>query len=84
VVPKGNKQETSLGRVALRETGSLNLKTSLATVEGINHKYCRLIQLGNGFGLSPRLRFPTLDRKATPSLPGPERQGMKRMNKVKS
>jgi hypothetical protein len=46
VVPKGNKQETSPGPVALRETGSLNLKTSTATVEGINHKHSHLLQRG--------------------------------------
>jgi hypothetical protein len=53
VVPKGNKQETYPGPVALRETGSLNLKTSTATLEGINHKHCRLIQRGD------RLRLVT-------------------------
>ena len=50
VVPKGKKQGTYLARVALRDTGSFNLKTSTATVEGINHKHCRLIQLGDGYG----------------------------------
>jgi hypothetical protein len=70
VVPNGKKQETYPGRVAVRETGSLNLKTSTATVEGINHKHCRLIQRGDGYGLSPRLPFPTLHRKGTRLLPG--------------
>ena len=46
-VPKGNKQETYPGPGPLRETGSLNLKTSTATLEGINHKHCRLIQRGD-------------------------------------
>jgi hypothetical protein len=50
VVPKGKKQGTNLGRVSVRETGSFNLKTSTATVEGISHRYCRLIQLGDGYG----------------------------------
>jgi hypothetical protein len=50
VVPKGKKQGIYLGRVAVRETGSFNLKTSTATVEGISHKHCRLIQLGDGYG----------------------------------
>jgi 5-methylcytosine-specific restriction endonuclease McrA len=50
VVPKGKKQGTYLARVAVRDTGSFNLKTSTATVEGINHKHCRLIQLGDGYG----------------------------------
>ena len=46
VVPKGNKQGTYPGRLAVTETGSFNLKTSTATIEGINHKHCRLIQRG--------------------------------------
>jgi hypothetical protein len=46
VVPKGKKQRTYLGRVAVRETGSRNLKTSTATVEGINHKHSHLLQRG--------------------------------------
>ena len=50
VVPKGKKQGTNLGRVSVRETGSFNLKASTATVEGISHRYCRLIQLGDGYG----------------------------------
>jgi hypothetical protein len=50
VVPKGKKQGTYLARVALRDTGSFNLKTSTATVEGINHKHSRLIQMGDGYG----------------------------------
>jgi hypothetical protein len=70
VVPKGNKQGTYIGRVAERETGSLNLKTSTATVEGINHKHCHLIQRGDGYGLSPRLPFSTLHQKGTRLLPG--------------
>ena len=70
VVPKGNKQGTYPGRVAVRETGSFNLKTSTATIEGINPKHCRLIQRGDGYGLSPRLPFSTLHRKGTRLLPG--------------
>jgi hypothetical protein len=53
VVLKGKKQGTNPGPVALRETGSLNLKTSLATVEGINHKHCHLIQRGDRLRLVP-------------------------------
>jgi hypothetical protein len=50
VVPKGKKKGTYLGRVSVRDTGSFNLKTSTATVEGINHKYCNRIQMGDGYG----------------------------------
>jgi hypothetical protein len=50
VVPKGKKKGTYLVRAAVRDTGSFNLKTSSATVEGINHKYCHRIQIGDGYG----------------------------------
>jgi hypothetical protein len=50
VVPKGKKQGTYLAREAVRDTGSFNLKTSTATVEGINRKYCHRIQMGDGYG----------------------------------
>ncbi|HEY6852033.1 MAG TPA: hypothetical protein VI320_38220 [Terracidiphilus sp.] len=32
------------------DTGSFYLTTSTATVEGISHKYCRFVQLGDGYG----------------------------------
>jgi hypothetical protein len=50
VVPKGRKQGTYLGRAAVRDSGAFNLKTSKATVEGINHKSCHRIQRGDGYG----------------------------------
>jgi hypothetical protein len=50
VVPKDKKKETYLARVAVRDSGSFNLQTSKATVEGINHKYCHRIQMGHGYG----------------------------------
>jgi 5-methylcytosine-specific restriction endonuclease McrA len=50
VAPKGKKQATYLARVAVRDSGSFNLKTSTATVEGINHKYCHRIQRSDGYG----------------------------------
>jgi hypothetical protein len=46
VVRKGKRQGISFGRGSLRETGSTNLKTSTATVEGVNPKHCRLFQRG--------------------------------------
>jgi hypothetical protein len=38
-----------LGSIFL-DTGSFYLTTSTATVEGISHKYCRFVQLGDGYG----------------------------------
>jgi hypothetical protein len=70
VVPKGKKQGTYLARVALRDTGSFNLKTSTATVESINHKHCRLIQMGDGYGYHLVSPVQHLNRKGTRLLPG--------------
>ena len=50
VVPKGKKLGTYLARVVVRDSGAFNLQTSKETVEGINHKYCHLIQMGDGYG----------------------------------
>jgi hypothetical protein len=80
VVPKGNKQGTYLGRVALRETGSRNLKTSTATVEGINHKHCHLIQRGDRLRLVTSSPISNTSSERNALAPRPERRGLKRMN----
>ena len=81
-VPKGNKQETYPGRVALRETGSRNLKTSTATVEGINHKHCRLIQRGDRLRLVTASPISNTSSESNALAPRPERRGLKRMNQM--
>jgi hypothetical protein len=80
VVPKGNKQETYPGPVAVRETGSLNLKTSTATDEGIKHKYCRLIQRGDRLRLVTSSPLSNTSSESNALAPRPERRGLKRMN----
>jgi hypothetical protein len=49
VVPEGKKQGTYVGRVAVRSTGSFNIVTHRATVQGISHRYCRALQRGDGY-----------------------------------
>jgi 5-methylcytosine-specific restriction endonuclease McrA len=49
VVTKGNKIGTYVGRVAVRKTGSFNIKTTAQTVQGINHKYCQSIHKSDGY-----------------------------------
>jgi 5-methylcytosine-specific restriction endonuclease McrA len=39
-----------IGRVAVRSTGSFNVQTATATVQGIGHKHCRLLMRGDGYG----------------------------------
>ena len=43
VVGKGKKKGCYEGRVAVRSSGSFNLKTKGGTVQGIGHKHCRLL-----------------------------------------
>ena len=52
-VIKGVKTGVHHGRVAIRMTGSFNIQTGVAgaaTVQGISHKYCRVVQRGDGYG----------------------------------
>ncbi len=49
VVTKGKKIGTYIGRVAVRKTGSFNIKTKTETVQGISHKYCRNLHRSDGY-----------------------------------
>jgi hypothetical protein len=49
-VPQGKKAGTYKGRVAVRATGSFNIKTGNGVVQGISYRHCSLIQRGDGYG----------------------------------
>ncbi len=49
VVTKGKKIGTYLGKVAVRASGNFNIATTKTTIQGINYKYCRTIQKGDGY-----------------------------------
>ncbi|MBA3534641.1 MAG: hypothetical protein H0T73_22205 [Ardenticatenales bacterium] len=49
VVPSGKKQGTYTGRVAVRATGSFNIRTTSGIVEGISYRYCRLRHRVDGY-----------------------------------
>ncbi len=49
IVPKGKKAGIHTGRVAVRATGSFNVKTAAGVVQGIGHKHCRLLQRADGY-----------------------------------
>ena len=49
-VTKGKKQGIHKGRVAVRASGSFNIKTTEGLVQGISHKYCTVIARGDGYG----------------------------------
>ena len=49
VVPTGKKSGVYVGRVAVRTSGSFNLKTANATIQGISYRHCRLLQHADGY-----------------------------------
>jgi len=49
VVTAGKKAGIHIGRVAVRSTGSFNIKTTFGTVQGIGWKYCRILQKADGY-----------------------------------
>ncbi len=48
-VPKGLKAGTYTGRVAVRASGSFNIQTGTAVVQGVSHKHCKLAQRADGY-----------------------------------
>ena len=49
IITKGKKIGSYLGKVAIRSSGSFNIKTVTETVQGINHKYCKQIHRKDGY-----------------------------------
>lgn len=52
IVPKGKKQGSYVGRIAVRSTGSFNIATNIGLVQGINSKYCSFVHQKDGYGYS--------------------------------
>ena len=48
-VPAGKKAGTYIGRVAIRSTGSFNIKTTSGTVQGVSYRYCQLLHQIDGY-----------------------------------
>jgi hypothetical protein len=49
IVPKGKKAGVHTGRVAVRASGSFNIRTGQILVQGISHRYCTLLQRNDGY-----------------------------------
>ena len=49
VVTRGKKIGTYFGKVSCRKTGSFDIRTNAGRVQGISHKYFRLIQHSDGY-----------------------------------
>ena len=57
IVPTGKKIGAYAGRVAVRASGSFNIQTPQGVVQGISHRYCKLIQRADGYGYSQRATY---------------------------
>jgi hypothetical protein len=64
VVPAGLKRGTHTGRVAVRTTGSFNIRTASALIQGINYRHVRLLQRADGWAYTtqdePTMPTPTV------------------------
>lgn len=49
IVTSGKKVGQYLGRVAVRTSGSFNIKTKDSTVQGISFKFCKTVQFSDGY-----------------------------------
>lgn len=49
-VTQGKKKGIYTGRVAVRASGSFNIQTSKGLVQGVSHRYCTVVQRGDGYG----------------------------------
>jgi len=49
IVTKGKKQGKYTGRIAVRSSGSFNIKTKKGLVQGISYKYCKTIHKKDGY-----------------------------------
>ena len=49
-VTSGKKAGTYRGRIAVRVSGSFNIRTGKEIIQGISYRYCKLVQRGDGYG----------------------------------
>ena len=48
----GKKTGVHVGRVAIRATGGFNIQTTAGVIQGIGHKYCKVLIRGDGYAYS--------------------------------
>ncbi len=62
VPPSSKKAGVYLGRIAIRATGSCNIKTALGTVQGIHIRFCCSLHKGDGYtySIGRRVALPPL------------------------
>jgi hypothetical protein len=70
-VPNGVHKGTHIGRVGFRESGSFKITVGKQVLDGVSHKYCRLIKRGAGWSLTMEQR-PVLLPALTDGASAPE------------
>jgi hypothetical protein len=68
-VLKGKKIGTYVGRVAIKRDGNFTITTKEGPVEGINHRYCKVIQRGDGYSYQYRAKPQTTNPEAPDQTP---------------
>jgi 5-methylcytosine-specific restriction endonuclease McrA len=53
VVTSGKKAGTYTGRIAVRASGSFNITAAGGTVQGLHHRFCRLLHRADGYFYTP-------------------------------
>ena len=83
-VPSGKKKGSYRGRVAIRASGSFNIQTALGVVQGINAKYCTLVQRADGYHYLKIAPAPNAESSQTKKQnrgaalpPGPKEPGFR-------
>lgn len=69
-VTTGKKIGTYIGRVAVRASGSFNIRTGSGVVQGISNTACQHLQRGDGYGYSFIRTEEKGEAGAALSLPG--------------
>jgi 5-methylcytosine-specific restriction endonuclease McrA len=59
LVPSGKNAGVHVGRVAVRATGSFNVRTPQGVVQGIHARHCTLIQRADGYGYRHQPKIAT-------------------------
>jgi 5-methylcytosine-specific restriction endonuclease McrA len=71
VVPSGAKAGTHVGRVAVRSTGSFNIRTGYGLVQGVHHRHVRLLQRADGWAYTTQQEgVPVKSTRFLPALKG--------------
>lgn len=71
VVPTGLKAGTHTGRVAVRSTGSFNIRTSSGLVQGIHYRHVQLLQRADGWAYTRQQEGnPTMHTSNVQAVPG--------------